>query len=70
MTTTEQPHTVSMYSEEYGLERFNYDSGAEAREGLARLESNRLELADGVERFYNVIPTADLPKDGGFGFKE
>ena len=41
---------VIMWSDEYGLEEFNYDTEQEAREGFERLKATCQDNDDGIDR--------------------
>ena len=49
---------VIMWSDEFGLEEFNYETEQEAREGFERLKASCGVSNDGIERhIYLVIET-------------
>jgi hypothetical protein len=61
-------HTVILYSEPYGGEKFTYDTFDEAMEGVIRLSKAALEgfTQDGIEREVTYVTsdeTEDEPAD-------
>jgi hypothetical protein len=47
-------YKLTMTSEEYGTEEFEYDSWEEASEAYDRLNAKVEELDDGIERDFNI----------------
>ena len=55
---------VTMKSEEYGYEEFEYDSLLEAQGGLTRLVNKCISLHDGVERWFNIEERVQCTEEG------
>jgi hypothetical protein len=49
-------YVLITYSLEFGSAEFRYDTMEELKDGFGRLVSKELELNDGADRTYRVIP--------------
>lgn len=57
------PHVI-MWSEDFGLEEFSYETEQEAREGFERLKTTCRASNDGIERHLYLAIDTWTGKDG------